>query len=184
MRKKQPNLRRRTFFTPLLMPVLGGAAVLILLGWLYSSISTTTVVLVRHAEKELDAGADPRLTPAGIERAQVLATMFAAAKVDALYASQFRRTNETLAPLSRVSGIATKTVDASDPELLVETILAQHRGGLVLVAGHSNTIPELIKLLADIDIPAVDESDYSGIYVLTLPRWGNPGLLRLNYPDS
>ena len=84
MRKQQPDMRRRTLFTPLLMPILGGIIAFGLLTWAYASISTTTVVLVRHAEKTLQAGDNPRLTPQGFTRARRLATMIAGAGVDAL----------------------------------------------------------------------------------------------------
>lgn len=183
MRKQQPNLRRRTFFTPLLMPILGSIAALAFVAWVYSSISTTTVVLVRHAEKVIQAGDDPGLTPEGVLRAKALATMFSTAGVDALFASQFRRTKETLSPLSAATGKDIEQVDARDPVLLVDKIFSLHRGQLVIVAGHSNTIPELIQLLANIDTPAIDESDYGSIYILTLPRFGEARLLQIGYPE-
>lgn len=183
MRKSHPNLRRRTFFTPLLMPVVAGLAVLASAAWVYTNLSTTTVVLVRHAEKKLDAGADPDLAPQGFERARRLATLFADAGIDALYASQFRRTQATLVPLSEQSGVIVQVIDAEQPETLVEQVLSEYRGQLVVIAGHSNTIPDLVMRFSGIEIAAIDESDYTGIYVLSLPRFGESRLLRLNYPD-
>lgn len=183
MRKQQPNLRRRTFFTPLLMPILGGMVVVGLLAWLHTNITTTTVVLVRHAEKLSDDERDPGLTPAGEARAKMLAGMLVRTDVKALYASEFRRTRQTLAPLAAAKGIPVETVDAATPAVLVEKIFAEHRGDTVVIAGHSNTLPELIRLLADFEIAVIDESDYSGIYVLSLPRFGEPRVLQLVYPD-
>lgn len=183
MKKTHPNLRRRTFFTPLLMPVLAGALTLALLLWLYLSITTTTVILVRHAEKFADAGSDPGLTEAGEERALLLARMFADAGIDALFASQFRRTQATLVPLAEMLSLEPGIIDAEEPEVLVREILANHRGDMVLVVGHSNTLPQLIKRLSGVETKPIDESDYTGIYILTLPRFGDAQLLRLNYPQ-
>ncbi len=183
MRKSHPNLRRRTFFTPLLMPVLAGIAVVVVAGWLYASVSTTTVVLVRHAEKEQSVGDDPGLAPAGLERAGRLATLFEDAGVDALFASQYQRTQATLTPLSRRIEIALQVVDAGQPAELTEKVFSEHRGQLVLIAGHSNTIPDLVTRFSGLEIAPIDESDYTGIYILSLPRFGNAKLVRLNYPD-
>ena len=183
MRKSHPNLRRRTFFTPLLMPVLAGIALLATIAWIYANLSTTTVVLVRHAEKMASAGDDPGLTPAGIERARKLADLFEDADVDALFASQYRRTQATLEPLSRRIGVELQVVDAGQPAVLRERIFSQHRGQLVLVAGHSNTIPDLATRLSGLEVKPIDESDYTGIYILSLPRFGESRLVRLNYPD-
>jgi len=183
MRKSHPNLRRRTFFTPLLMPVLAGIAVVVVAGWLYASLSTTTIVLVRHAEKEQNVGDDPGLAPAGLERAGRLATLFEDADVDALFASQYQRTQLTLQPLSQRTGVELQVVDAATPAELKEKVLAEHRGQLVLVAGHSNTIPDLVTRFSGLEVAPIDESDYSGIYILSLPRYGKAKLVRSNYPD-
>ena len=86
--------------------------------------------------------------------------------------------------MSAATGKEIATVDAGDPEQLVRNIFSSHRGQLVVVAGHSNTIPELIKLLSGIETPLIDESDYSGIYILTLPRFGEARLLTISYPDE
>lgn len=183
MRKQYPNLRRRTFFTPLLMPMLGVIVALALLAGIYSSISTTTIVLVRHAEKVADGSDDPGLTPDGQLRAQRFARMFSSAGADALIASQYRRTIDTLKPLADDLDLEIVVMDAGEPGDTVASILDSHRGDLVIVAGHSNTIPDLIERFADIAVPAIDESDYSGIYVLTLPRFGEAKVLQIKYPD-
>lgn len=183
MRKTHPNLRRRTFFTPLLMPVIAGIAALAAAVWFYSSLDTTTVVLVRHAEKQQESGNDPALTGEGVSRARVLASVLGDTGIDALFASQYRRTQATLAPLSELAGVPVEIIDAGQPEQLVERVLSEHRGQIVVIAGHSNTIPDLVMRLSGIETPAIDESDYSGIYVVSLPRFGEARLLRLSYPD-
>ncbi len=183
MRKRHPNLRRRTFFTPLLMPILGGVAALLLLGWLYASMTTTTVILVRHAEKTTEPGNDPGLTSEGRARALVLAQMLINSRIDALYASEYQRTQLTLQPLSEALDLAVTIVAAGEPERLVAEVLSGHRGHTVVIAGHSNTLPELILQFSGIAVNPIDESDYRGIYILSLPRFGEQRTLQLQFPE-
>lgn len=184
MRKQHPNLRRRTLFTPLLLPIAGTVLAAALLLWIYASITTSTVVLVRHAEKALDEGADPPLTAAGEERARVFAEMFADAGLSALFASEYRRTQATLVPLAAATGLEITIIEADAPESLVEHVRTHHRGETVVIAGHSNTIPDLVNRLSGISIGAIEDHDYRGIYILSLPRFGEARLLRLNYPEA
>ncbi len=182
MKKQNPALRRRTFFTPLLVPILLGITALVALAWLYLNMTTTTVVLVRHAEKTTEPGDDPSLTEAGRARAAELAEMLAEAGITGLYASEYTRTQQTLQPLAETLGLGITVVSASEPDRLVAEILSEHRGGSVVVAGHSNTLPELIHLLSGVEAGTIDEGDYRGIYVLSLPRFGEKRLTRLRYP--
>src|SRR5215467_6237775 len=60
----------------------------------------TTIILVRHAEKIIDPNNnDPDLSPAGQARAQEIVRMFSDAGINALYATQYKRTQETIKPL-------------------------------------------------------------------------------------
>ncbi len=181
MKKQNPRLRRRTFFTPLLVPILLGSAALVTLAWLYLNMTTTTVILVRHAEKTADAGDDPGLTEEGRARAAGLAEMLSEAGITGLYASEYRRTQQTLQPLAEALGLNVTIVSASEPDRLVAEVLSEHRGGSVVIAGHSNTLPQLIYLFSGAGAGTIDESDYRGIYVLSLPRFGEKRLTRLRY---
>ncbi len=183
MRKKHPDLRRRTFFTPLLMPIMVGILALLVLGWFYASMTTTTVILVRHAEKMTDQGKDPGLTDAGRERAAALAGMFAAADIDGLYASEYQRTQLTLQPLAEALDLAVTVVPASEPERLVKEVFEEHRSQTVIVAGHSNTLPALVQLFSGLEVAPIDDDDYRGIYILSLPRFGEQKIVELRYPE-
>ena len=66
-----------------------------------------TVILVRHAEKIIDPNnPDVDLTPAGQARAQEIARMFGGAGINAIYATQYKRTQHTVKPLADTSGLA------------------------------------------------------------------------------
>ncbi|MEO0652333.1 MAG: histidine phosphatase family protein [Planctomycetota bacterium] len=119
-----------------------------------------SVVCVRHAEKQ--SGDDPALTPAGQERAEALARLLAAGDVTHLFASQYRRTRETLAPLSAATGLAIEGYDAGDLEGLVERLDALPIGSVAVVAGHSNTVPPLVRALGG-DLRDTSDSDYGEV---------------------
>ena len=64
----------------------------------------TTIILVRHAEKIIDPNnPDVDLSAAGQARAQEIARMFGDAGINAIYATQYQRTQETVKPLSEFS---------------------------------------------------------------------------------
>ena len=67
--------------------------------------TTTTFIVVRHAEK-VDASRDPDLSPAGHARAQALAATLGERELAAAYATEFKRTSQTLAPSAEARGMA------------------------------------------------------------------------------
>src|SRR5215510_1352777 len=72
----------------------------------------TTLLLVRHAEKNIEPNnPDPDLSPAGQQRAQEIARMFGNAGINAIYATQFKRTQQTAKPLSDRIGVRVTLLD-------------------------------------------------------------------------
>jgi hypothetical protein len=51
----------------------------------------------------------------------------------------------------------------------------------VLIIGHSNTVPDLIHELGDIDVPPIGDDEYDTLYVLSIPSFGQASLLRMEY---
>ena len=100
------------------------------------------VVLIRHAERD-PSGSDA-LSTKGKKRAAMLVEMFRNAGVRAIFTSEFNRTKQTAAPLATALGIAPKEI-ALDPDTARAQILAA--GGLAIVVGHSDTVPEFIGAL-------------------------------------
>lgn len=122
------------------------------------------VVLVRHAEK--GSGDDPELTAEGQARAERLAQALAALAPSAVFASEFRRTQATVAPLCRGLGVAAQVVKAADSKSLVGAIRQLQARAVAVVAGHSNTLPMVAKLLGVRDVPAIDEGDFGWLWVV------------------
>ncbi len=153
----------------------------------------TTVILARHAEKELEGDGstgtvlpseDPPLSEAGLRRALALAHVLGEAGVDAIYATQYLRTRSTAQPLAdllRLDVIEATTGRDEYAEEMAELIRAEHAGEVVLVVGHSNTVPALIQALGAGAAPQIDEDEYDDLYVVTLYGDGSASLLALRY---
>ncbi len=149
-----------------------------------------TIVVVRHAEKGADDLRDPSLSAEGLQRAEALARLLGHSGVTHLFATEFKRTQQTLEPLASSSGAAIRTVSARDPAALFTVLEDLPRGSLAVVAGHTNTVPGLVARLApDSDLVrkraealALAETDYDRVYVITqwAPQKG-ASLLELRY---
>jgi len=137
-----------------------------------------TVILTRHAEKAESASADPPLSAAGKRRAELLATMLAPAGVSAIYATDARRTQETAQPLARLTRLPVTRIEVDRPAELVQAI-RQRQSGVVVVVGHSDTVPAIISALGG---PAVriEEGDYDNLFVMALSEH-EPSIVRLHY---
>src|SRR5262249_55293657 len=148
----------------MLLAVLG--AVVVFAYFSTFSRPVTTVILVRHAEKNIEpANPDPDLTPAGRERAQEIARMFADAGVNAIYATQFKRTQQTVKPLSDRIGVPVTLLDSNQTDQLVRRLQTTYRGKTVFIAGHNNTVPAIISALSGETYPVIPESEYDNLYI-------------------
>jgi broad specificity phosphatase PhoE len=146
------------------------------------SAPTSTILLVRHAEKALSPPDNPPLSdPAGIARAQALAHVAAKAGVSAIFTSTLLRTIQTAAPLETALGITHREFDPNDTAGLANAIKAASSGQTVLVVGHTNTVPALIQLLGGPSIPNVDDAEFDNLFVLTVCRWRHGTLAKLQY---
>ncbi|MCC7200919.1 MAG: histidine phosphatase family protein [Gammaproteobacteria bacterium] len=182
MRKEYANLRRRPFLTPIWLTagaVLLGAVIWSAFAWSISHLPATTVIVTRHAEKLVDGSKDPPLSPEGQARAGRLATQLGAAGIDAIFVTEFRRTRETGEPLARKLGLQVQVVKAGGDDELARRILREHRGGHVLVIGHSNTVPALVSRLGGVEPPVLDDTSYGDVFVVTLPRFSEATVTRL-----
>lgn len=129
------------------------------------------VIVVRHAERadggaaapgSMTTGNDPELSDAGKARAEKLATMLADAGVVAIYTTEFRRTKDTAAPLAAKIGVKVEPVTSKDVASVVAKIKS-HTTGAVLVVGHSNTVPQIIKALGGASVTVADD-EYDSVF--------------------
>ena len=129
------------------------------------------VFVVRHAERA-DSGAaqmqmqtDPGLSAEGEARAAKLASMLADAGIKAIYATEFRRTRDTANPLATKLGLQIRTVPSRDTGALVADIRSRHANDIVLVVGHSNTVPDIIKAFCGANVTVADH-EYDNLFIV------------------
>jgi broad specificity phosphatase PhoE len=119
---------------------------------------------VRHAEK--DAGDDPSLTAEGRARAEALAIRMENAGIERVLATATRRAQETATPVARRLGLEVELYDPRALDALAEELRTARRS--VLVVGHSNTNPTLVRKLGGDPGPPIEESEYDRVYRVDL----------------
>ena len=137
----------------------------------HAAAQTTTIVLVRHAEK-VDDSRDPLLSEAGSERARALATLLAERGVTHIFTTQFQRTRMTAAPLAERLGITPVVIEAAVPFDAAARQILQHAGHTILVVGHSNTVPLMIRALGGPEVAQIPDTDYDDVFVLRIDPAG------------
>jgi broad specificity phosphatase PhoE len=143
-----------------------------------------TIFLVRHAERADTApgtsptmAADPDLSVAGRARAASLATALKDATITAIYVTEFKRTQQTAAPLAKALGLTVTIVTSKSAPELIDRLKTSK--GNVLVVGHSNTVPEIIKALGVTTPVTIGDDDFDNMFLVTLSS--PSALLRLHY---
>jgi broad specificity phosphatase PhoE len=144
------------------------------------SQSITTFIIVRHAEKAIDDPKDPNLSEAGLIRAQSLAKLLAATKVDAVYSTPYKRTRNTVAPMATAKGFEVQEYNKIEE---MDGILKKYKGATVVVCGHSNTVPAIANYLIGKDsYHQFEDNDYGNILVVSVVEKGkNTNVVWLNY---
>jgi broad specificity phosphatase PhoE len=145
---------------------------------------STTIIVVRHAEKEAEPAADPSLSAAGSARAEALAAALKDAHVTAVISTQFARTRLTAAPTATMAGRTVEQSDARAPDhvaVLASSLFAAHRGETVLVVGHSNTVPAIVAALGAPRPAAICDAEYDNMYVVTVPPAGPATVVHAKY---
>ena len=128
------------------------------------------VYLFRHAEKQKIKGEkNPELTKSGFFRADALSDSLSAIQNGVIFSSEFKRTQQTVNPLSKewYSDIIIHT--ASDPEGQVEKALTQCNK-IVIISGHSNTIPNLIRLFGINESIEIKDDQHGDLFTIV---WEN-----------
>jgi len=160
------------------------SAFLIVVSLAATAAAQQTVFVVRHAERaDTAAGAaptmaaDPELSDAGRARAESLAAALKDARVVAIFATEFKRTQATAAPLAKALGLQVTTISSKEPAKLIQAV--KSAGGNVVVVGHSNTVPAIVKDLGVAAPITVGDAEYDNLFVVTLGA--TPSVLRLHY---
>ncbi len=186
MRKEYAKLRRRPFLTPVWLTVAVAAVTLAIAAWAVVSASTTTVFVMRHAEKASEPADDPPLSLAGELRAERLAQFFGAATegtaIDGIVVSDTRRSQDTARPLAAKLGIPVVVVKGGNPRDVARRALGEFSGRHVLIIGHSNTVPGIVEALSGQAVPPMSDADYGTMYVIARPHFSRASVTAIRLP--
>jgi broad specificity phosphatase PhoE len=177
----EPRTKLRTIVVfAALFAILG--AVVVFAYFSTFSRPVTTVILVRHSEKKIEpTNPDPDLAPEGVERAQEIARVFGDAGINAIYATQYKRTQQTVKPLSDRTGVPVSLLDSNQTNELLRRIQTISRGQTVFIAGHNNTVPAMVSELSGETYSVIPESEYDNLYIVTIYRFGKAKVVKLKY---
>lgn len=146
-----------------------------------NSQETTTIILVRHAEKMKDQK-NPNLTDEGNIRAEKLKNILSTIRLNRIYSSDYNRTQQTAKPTSNAQRVE---ITNYDPRALTEfgnMVLETRKGENVLVVGHSNTTPVLLNhFMKEEVVKSISESDYGNLYIVNIDKKGNAKSLILRF---
>jgi broad specificity phosphatase PhoE len=172
-----------------LIPIIGYTFVALGLAYFFEQRPSTTVLFVRHADTDVAmATDDPSLNARGRQRAELLADFLqdidVVAGVNAIYASDRRRTQETAAPLAKRLNLPVEIADHHDIDGFMRRVLRDHGGEIVLIVSHSDTIAPLIdELHGSKRLPPFGPDDFNEVYIVTIPWYGKVKTLRLHYGE-
>ena len=129
------------------------------------------VVFVRHGDVSLDIRGDPPLIPAGIKRSHDLASALRNAAFTAIVTTQFMRTRDTAKPIADALGLVPEVVAYVPPQREAHTeamvnAVRKHKGGVVLIVGHTNTLPPIIAALGGPRVPVICDTVFDNLFFL------------------
>lgn len=121
--------------------------------------------------------------------------MLANAGIKAIYTSQFARTKQTAEPLATKLGLTVAPIslksNPNNPRQIAEESttevvnkILESPGENVLLVGHSNSIPDVIKMLGGDLVPAIDERKFDDLFVVTIYAKGKAKVTQIKYGAS
>jgi len=147
-----------------------------------SNRNEVSFIVVRHGEKASDDPEDPTLTAAGHQRAIRLAALMAEEPIAAVYATEFRRTQQTAQPTADQHHVPVTHYFSKGP--VAESAaqwLRRHRQGAVLIVGHSNTVPEIVGALSGQNVAPISDNQFNRLYRVDIGADGAARLTQSEY---
>lgn len=138
------------------------------------------IVVVRHAERA-DSSADSLLSATGEARATHLAAMLKDSGITQIYTTDLRRTIQTAAPLASLLKQTPTALPAADVDGLLVRVHQVSAADRLLIVGHSNTLPDILKRLGVATPITIADMEYDNLFVV-IPHAGAPAsLMRLRF---
>lgn len=123
----------------------------------------TQIYLVRHAEK-VTTVSNGDLTEKGQQRAKQLAHLLKSAGITQVYSTEYKRTLQTATPLAKALNLPVKSYNPRELKAFAKQLKQQV--GVIVVVGHSNTTPQLVRMLGG-QAKDMTEAEYTRLYQLS-----------------
>ena len=133
-----------------------------------ASADTYTLYFSRHMEKTTDK-TDPDLSLVGKQRAQVLAQVLKNSDIEAIFSTDYKRTQQTAEVLARQLGLSVESYPAKDFKGIVTSLKELKKNALII--GHSNTVPELVKAVGG-SADKLGEEDFGDLFQVVVSDTG------------
>ena len=141
----------------------------------------TTYYFIRHAEKDRSnpENVDPELTQKGLGRAMHWAEIIDDVAIDAIYSTDYERTQMTAAPIAVKKNL---TVQIYDPGTIdIEQFKADNLNKNVFVVGHSNSTPDFVnKMIGQQKYEQLDDHQNGSLFIVEIVN-GIATDMRLNF---
>ena len=110
--------------------------------------------------------------------------MFGDAGINAIYATQFKRTQQTVKPLTDRIRVPVTVLDSKQTDELVSQIQTTHRGQTIFISGHSNSVPSIVSVLSNERFSEIPDNEYDNLFIVTIYRFGKAKVTKLKYGNK
>lgn len=156
--------------------------------------TTTTVILVRHAERAKEHG-ESALTPAGRQRSQALVAAIGDKSITAIYSPDRGRNRETVEPLSKYLAVPITLIPEARlsntrkfADEFAQEILSKHAGGLVVWVGNKSPVGiwggNLNEIYRRFGGTGDSPTRYDDLFIITVPDRGVVKVEKITYGKS
>jgi hypothetical protein len=156
--------------------------------------TTTTVIMVRHAERAKEHG-ESALTAAGRQRAQDLVVAIGDREITTIYSPDRGRNRETVQPLATHLGVPITLIPEARlsntrrfADEFVREILSKQAGGTVVWVGNKSPVGIWGGNLKEIYLRFGGTGDppakYDDLFIITVPDQGAVGVKKTTYGQS
>ncbi len=131
---------------------------------------TSTIYIVRHAEKSTEPKNDPHLTLQGEQRAAALKTLLQDKKIQQIFSTNTNRTKETANPISDFTSIPIEFYNNDTTTNFYKRIFLSKKN--TLVVGHSNTVLRMLDSLhLHGNVKSISDNEYDNLFIVKVKKY-------------
>jgi phosphohistidine phosphatase SixA len=134
------------------------------------SACTSTIYIVRHAEKSTEPKNDPHLTAQGEQRAEALKILLQNKKIQQIFSTNTNRTKETATPLSNLFNFPINLYSNDTTSNFLKYIFLSKKN--TLVVGHSNTVLKMLDSIGlHAKIKSIGDKEYDNVFIVKVKKY-------------